>query len=148
MRLFFDEDRGKGVATALRAVGLQTYHVGSTSGRDSPVAKGTLDEIWIPRAGAANWLVVTANKAILTTEHERELWIRHRVGGVFLTTNRLRSVDELALILRKLRWLEAIDLEDRPFAFMLSPNGRTQRASEIPLLHSNDQTGFPIDTGG
>lgn len=144
MRLFFDEDRGKGVAIALNAVGVQTYYVGPTAGQSTPVAKGTFDDVWIPRAGRAGWLVITANKSILTTEHERELWIAHRVGGVFLTTNRLRSVDELALMLRKLKWLESIDLGERPFAYMLSPNGHTERAPEIPILHSSGQSEFPI----
>jgi hypothetical protein len=104
VRLFFDEDRGKGVATALSAVGIDAIHVA----RNMPVHKGTPDDVWIPRAGSNGWLVVSANKAILTTEHERQLWIQNRVGGVFLTTNQIRSIDELRLMLRKLAWLGAL----------------------------------------
>jgi hypothetical protein len=72
VRLFFDEDRGKGVAIALNAVGVATCYVGP----NQPVHKQTDDRDWIPRAGQFGWLVITANKAILTTQHERELWDR------------------------------------------------------------------------
>jgi hypothetical protein len=55
------------------------------------------------------------------------LWTRHRVGGVFLTTGRIRSVDLLRLVLKKLDWLDRIDATERPFAFTLTPRGRTAR---------------------
>src|SRR5690606_38145182 len=130
VRLFFDEDRGKGVASALRSVGVQTYWVGPPP---MPVAKGTEDEIWIPRVGANGWLVITANKAILTTDRQRELWIEYGLGGVFLASNRLRSIDELRLLLRKLAWLEMIDRDEkRPFAYIMTLDGKTRRAPEIP----------------
>jgi hypothetical protein len=136
VRLFFDEDRGKGVAIALNAVGVPTHYVGPKM----PVHKQTPDVIWIPRAGDNRWLVISANKAILTTPHERELWIKHRVGGVFLASNQLRSIDELRLLLRKLEWLELIDRdEQRPFAFILGKDGKARHAPEIPLIGSSGQ---------
>jgi hypothetical protein len=46
---------------------------------------------------------------------------------VFLTTGRIRSIDLLKLVLRKLDWLERADLTERPFAYLLSPAGRTTR---------------------
>jgi hypothetical protein len=129
VRLFFDEDRGKAVAVALNAVHVPTYFVAD---RRMPVRKGTRDEDWIPLAGRLQWLVITANKAILEVEAHRSLWLASQVGGVFLTTNQLRSIDELRLLLRKLRWLETIDQQEkRPFAFMLSPNGRTRKVADI-----------------
>jgi PIN like domain len=130
VRLFFDEDRGKGVAIALHAVGIPAFYVGPKM----PVEKQTPDEVWIPRAGRTGWLVISANKAILQAYAQRELWIEHKVGGVFLTTNRLNKLTELKLLLRKLDWLERIDREEsRPFAFLLSPRGDIKRAPEIPL---------------
>jgi hypothetical protein len=129
VRLFFDEDRGKGVAIALHAVGIPTYYVAP---RRMPVQKGEPDEVWIPKAGRNGWLVISANRAILQAETQRQLWIENEVGGVFLTTNQIRSIDELKLLLRKLPWLEHIDREvTRPFAFLLTPRGITRRASEI-----------------
>jgi hypothetical protein len=123
LRLFFDEDLGRGVAEALSAVHVPADWVGPSR----TIEKGTPDSVWLPVAGKQGWLVISANRAILTTEAERELWARHRVGGVFLTTGRIRSIDLLRLILRKLDWLERIDLAQRPFAYFLSPSGRTSK---------------------
>jgi hypothetical protein len=53
---------------------------------------------------------------------------------VFLSSNQIRSIDELRLMLRKLAWLERIDRDEpRPFAFILMLTGETRRAQEIPL---------------
>ena len=124
MRIFFDEDQGKGVAIALSEVGISTDHVGSKR----RIRKGTRDEEWIPIAGERGWLVISGNKEILTTETQRRLWIAHAVGGVFFTTNQIKAVDKLRLLLRKLAWLEAIDKDEaRPFAFSMTPRGYTRR---------------------
>jgi hypothetical protein len=129
VRLFFDEDQGKGVASALHAVGIQSDYVGPSR----RIRKNTSDEDWIPIIGARGDLVISSNKAILTTESQRDLWIAHRLGGVFFTTNQIRAIDRLKLLLRKLSWLEQIDSEGRPFAWYLSPTGAIRRAPEIPL---------------
>lgn len=122
------------MASALSAVGVDTYWVA----KNMPVHKETPDTVWIPRAGDNGWLVISANKAILTTPHERELWIQHRVGGVFLANNHMKSIDELRLMLRKLTWLERIDREEsRPFAFILRGDGATYRAPEILLISAD-----------
>jgi hypothetical protein len=124
LKLFFDEDLGKAVPEALRLVGVQTDYVGPAR----PIQKGTADEIWIPRCGREGWLVLSANREILRVQQQRQLWISHSVGGVFLTTGQIRAIDLLGLILRKLSWLDAMDrLTGRPFAFSLSARGQTAR---------------------
>ena len=124
MRLFFDEDQGKGVAIALSEVGVPTDHVGSKR----RIRKGTRDEEWIPIAGEQGWLVISGNKEILTTETQRRLWISHGVGGIFFTTNQIKAIDKLRLLLRKHQWLEDIDRDvARPFAFTVTPRGYTRR---------------------
>ncbi|MPZ49680.1 MAG: hypothetical protein GEU75_10365 [Dehalococcoidia bacterium] len=144
MKLFFDEDLGKGVAVALYAVGVDADYVGPSR----RIKKGTLDHDWLPIVGEEGWLVISANKAILQNDVQRDLWIANNVGGVFLTTGRIRSVNLLALILRKLTWLERLAAtERRPFAYMLSPAGQTRRAAEIPLLPELGHQGtlsFPV----
>ena len=45
-------------------------------------------------------------------------------------------------MLRKLTWLEEIDQLRRPFAFMLSTDGRTARAPEIPIVLPGGQSAF------
>ena len=56
-----------------------------------------------------------------------------------MTHNSITAVNLLKLLLRKLGWLQRIDEEPRPFAYMLTPRGETRRASEIPLLGSGGQ---------
>ena len=138
MKLFFDEDTGKGVPTALRAVGIRADYVGNRR----RFRLGTADEIWLPVAGREQWLVVSCNKAILNAEAQREIFIREKVGAVFLTSGQERKIELLKLILRKLEWLERIDEEEtRPFAFEMTIGGKIRRS---PLLPSDDETrGIP-----
>jgi hypothetical protein len=128
VKLFFDEDLGKGVAIALHSVGVTSSYVGARR----MIRKQTPDEEWIPVAGREGWLVITANRGILRNEIQRDLWVQNKVGGVFLTTGQIRSIDLLKLILGKLDWLEALDSDEtRPFAFTLSPSGSTGAAVEL-----------------
>ena len=121
MKLFFDEDTGRGVLDALRAVGISCEYVSSKF----EIAKGTPDELWIPYAGRAGLLVFSCNKAILEAEAQRELWIENRVGGVFLTSGQERKVDVLLLILRRMPWLVEVDEHTpRPFAYTITIHGK------------------------
>ena len=62
---------------------------------------------------------------------------------MFLTTNQMSAINELRLMLRKLAWIEEINQNElRPFAFMMSPDGRTRRAAEIPIVLPGGQTAF------
>ena len=124
MRLFFDEDTGRGVPDALRAVGIVCEYVSS----EFAIAKGTPDEVWIPYAGKKGLLVFSCNKGIMEAEAQRELWIAHKVGGVFLTSGQEKKADVLLLILRRLEWLRDIDEQTpRPFAYTTTIHGRWKR---------------------
>ena len=69
----------------------------------------------------------SCNKAILEAEAQRDLWIREKVGGVFLTTGRERKREVMQLILRKWDWLETIHrYEARPFAYLMTLSGELQ----------------------
>ena len=126
MRLFFDEDTGRGVPDALRAVDIACEYVSSAF----KIALGTPDEIWIPYAGKKGLLVFSCNKGILEAEAQRELWIHHEVGGVFLTSGQEKKADVLLLILRRLEWLRDIDEQTpRPFAYTTTIHGRWKRES-------------------
>lgn len=121
MRLFFDEDTGRGVPEALHAVGIACEYVS----KRFAVGKGTPDELWIPYAGKKGLLVFSCNKEILEAEAQRELWINSDVGGVFLTSGQEKKVDVLLLILRRLAWLREIDEKTpRPFAYVMTIHGR------------------------
>ena len=122
MKLWFDEDIGRGVPDALLAVDVDCEYVSNRY----PIKKGTPDEDWIPYVGTEKLLVVSCNREILRAEAQRNLWIQHEVGGVFLTTGQERKRDVLLLILRRYDWFEQIDAVKRPFAFTTTVNGRWQ----------------------
>lgn len=124
MRFFFDEDTGRGVPDALRAVGIDCEYVS----KRFRIETGTPDEIWIPYAGKKGLLVFSCNKAILDAEAQRQLWVDNEVGGVFLTTGQEKKADVLLLILRRLQWFRDIhEKTPRPFAYTTTIHGRWRR---------------------
>jgi hypothetical protein len=142
VRLFIDEDTGGGIARALRELRVPVSFIGTKGIRGMP--KGTADEIWIPFVGERGWLVFSSNVGILDAEAQRALWVKHNVGGVFLTTGQGNRLDIMALILKKLTWFEEIDATiARPFAFLLPITGRPRRD---PRVLSRGEAA-PIDPG-
>ena len=118
MKLFFDEDVGKGIPEALRLVGVRDVDF---IGKGRRVGKGTRDEDWLPYAGRQGALVFSFNTGILVAEGQRELVISERVGIVFLTSGQELARDVLRLILNQWSWLETIDASTtRPFAYLLT----------------------------
>jgi hypothetical protein len=130
VRLFFDEDTGRGVPDALLAVGIQCEYV---SNKKKWIRKGSSDELWIPYAGKRGLLVFSCNKAILEAEGQRALWIDNKVGGVFLTSGQERKVEVLIFVLRHLEWLGEIDETPRPFAYMVNLRRQWKRESLVAL---------------
>ncbi len=128
MRLFFDEDTGRGVPDALRAVGVQCEYVSNRFAKRGGVPLETPDELWIPYAGRKRLLVFSCNKAILDAEAQRNLLISEKVGAVFLTSGQEKKIDLLLLVLKKLDWLSEIDeATPRPFAYTITIHGNWRR---------------------
>ena len=122
VKLFFDEDMGAGIPTALRSVGIPGI---ACVGPTEAIKPGTPDEDWLPWAGQNGYLVFSCNTGILVAEAQRNILIEERVGAVFLTTGEVRSRDVLKLILNQWEWLEWIDeTEERPFAYLITISGR------------------------
>ena len=120
MILLCDEDVGTGVPRALHLVGYDARAQRDVGWRGFP------DPKWLPLAGEAGWLVFSCNKRMLLVPEERDTIIRKQVGIVFLTNGEENLPRMLWLLLVKWPWLERIDQETpRPFAFFVSPTGRT-----------------------
>jgi hypothetical protein len=136
VKLFFDEDVGKGIPEALRAVGIRDVEY---IGRDPRLPKGTPDESWLPFVGRQGHLVFSFNMGILYAEAQRRLLIDERVGVVFLTTGRSRAVDVFRLILNEWGWPETIDVSTpRPFAYLLTLTGRKTLVNlDDPAIHQH-----------
>jgi hypothetical protein len=46
--------------------------------------EGALDEDWIPKVGSEGGVVLTYDRRIQTARHQKELYIQHGVGIIFL----------------------------------------------------------------
>ena len=134
MRLFFDEDTGRGVPDALRAIGVECEYVSKKFFYKGGIAKQTPDELWIPYAGRKEMLVFSCNKEILRAEAQRKLWIAENVGGVFLTSGQENNIGVLMLVLRRLEWLKEVDRKTRrPFAYMMGISGKWKLDPRVRL---------------
>ena len=132
MKLFFDEDVGRGIPEALRGVGIRDIDY---IGKGRRISKGTPDETWIPYAGREGFLVISFNMGILAAEGQRRLVISERVGIVFVTTGRETARDVLRLILNQWAWLETVDASSpRPFAYLLT---MTAKKASVDLHDPN-----------
>jgi hypothetical protein len=90
LRLLCDEDVGRSIPEALRALELgEVEYIRNLFRRRiraGQFANGVKDEDWIPLAGRGGWLVFSCNRRLLDAQAQRDLWIREKVGGVFLTS--------------------------------------------------------------
>ena len=132
MILLCDEDIGVGVPTALQLVGYETISMAKQGWLGIP------DERWLEQAGRNGWLALSCNKKMLSVPAERETLIREKVGIIFLTSGQEYSARVLRLLLVKWSWLENIDrTAPRPFAWFLSPAGRTSQSYRGLKLQSS-----------
>lgn len=100
MRLFFDENIGRGVPEALRLVGIVDVDYVTHMFRDEFAnGQGVTDEEWIPRIGD-RWLVISKDQGLLRKPAQARLLAVHRVGLICITAPRVKSVDLLAFMLR------------------------------------------------
>ena len=131
MILYFDEDIGKGVPSALFGVNLKTILWKS---KRYGTATKIPDTRWLTDAGREKWLAFSCNTEILNVELERELIEQENLGIVFLTSGQENGADLLRLILNKWKWLESIDAQvERPFVFTIRIDGHTRRVPIAPI---------------
>ena len=132
MKLFFDENTGRGVPEALRLVGVVDVSYVTNMFRDEfDNGQGVADEEWIPRIGD-QWLVISEDQGLLRKPAQLRLLAAHRVGLICVTAPRASSRDLLAFMLRRMTQLEAIDATTpRPFAFKVALRGPF-RPVELP----------------
>ena len=131
MILYFDEDMGKGVPSALFVVNLKTI---LWKAKRYGTATKTPDTRWLTDAGRENWLAFSCNTEILNVEAERDLIAQENVGIVFLTSGQENGADVLRMVLNKWKWLESIDTQVmRPFVYTIRIDGHPRRVPIAPL---------------
>ena len=127
MKIFVDEDTGKGVAQAMSALGMAYVDYVGTGRR---IKKATIDEDWIPYVGRRGFLLLSCNTGILESDAQRELLIRENVGAIFFS-GQATKIELMRLILNRWEWIRTLDeTEPRPFAYILPLRGKARR---IPL---------------
>ena len=143
MRLFFDENIGRGVPEALRLVGIADIdYVTHMFRGELENAQGVTDEEWIPRI-ADHWLVISKDQGLLRKPAQARLLAAHRVGLICITAPRVKSVDLLAFMLRRMAQLEEIDeTVARPFAFRVSMRGPFR---QVPLPDPSQPLAPPLN---
>ncbi len=63
---------------------------------------------------------------------EREAIVLEKVGINYLTSGQENRHNTLLLLLRKWDWIELVDKTvQRPFAYFMSPNGRTENKTQL-----------------
>ena len=133
MKLFCDEDFGKGVPEALRQVsrsrGIYVDYTGRThSARRRAQRLGATDQQWITHVGRGEFLGLSCNTKILENPEEIDTIFREKAGIVFITTGQEDAVDLLLLLLKELDWLlEIHENTPRPFAYTINMSRRKKQ---------------------
>lgn len=126
MKLFFDENIGKGVPQAFHALKVASVEFPGGDQRRNP--RGTQDPDLLRYAGLGRFLFITKDYKILDVEAERRAFVEHSVGGVFLDSEDATKLNMLLVLLKRWEWLNQIDAnEPRPFAFRLTMRNRVSR---------------------
>ncbi|MFH0866762.1 MAG: hypothetical protein V1904_11245 [Bacteroidota bacterium] len=88
LKIFIDENMATQLARALNVI---QEHLNTEEKKAIEVIslkeafnEGILDEEWIPLIGKQNGIVITQDRKIQTTRHQRELYIQNGVGIIFL----------------------------------------------------------------
>ena len=119
MILLCDEDVGSNVPRALSLVGYPVHALYDCG------LSATPDVDWLTIAGQLGLFVFSRNKRMLRVLKERQTIIDENIGIVFLTSGEETPARMLKLLLNIWDKLEFLDnYEPRPFARLLSPNGR------------------------
>jgi len=117
--LLCDEDVGTSVPRALSLVGYPAHALYDCG------LSGTPDVDWLTIAGQLGLFFFSRNKRMLRVPNDRQTIIDENVGIVFLTIGQETPARMLKLLLNIWDKLEFLDnYEPRPFARLLSPNGR------------------------
>ena len=148
MKLFFDENCGKGVPEAMRQVcpsrRISIDYVGRTNKAKKRAQRlGANDEQWITHVGRSGALGISCDKKMLENAEEESVILKEKAGIVFITTGSEDSVKLLLLLLKELDWLRIIHEEvPRPFAFTLNLSRRKKQvlAQSVDLKECKKRT--------
>lgn len=128
MKLFFDESVGTRVPEALRHIAVPCQGIFRPVWPSQPgtIKYGMTDLEWLQIAGAERYLAVSHDAKMLEVPAEREAIRDAGVGLVVINAGQAPRWRILRLLLDRWEWLDRIDREPRPFAYVLSLRGRVR----------------------
>ena len=131
MRFFFDNNLPPRLARALHTMlGPEGFEIVCLRDR---FEEGTADEVWLPRLSSeGNWIIISGDRRILSSRHERQIWIQSGLTTFFLKSAWTRGGTRLLDMSWRLikRWPEIVELArtSRPGSCFLVPlKGRIER---------------------
>ncbi len=132
MRLFFDRDLGTGVPQALKLVSYADVDwLQRRYAHQSDQGQFVSDVEWLELVGNQGLLAISENKRMLDVAHERAAIVEHRVGIIFIDAAKLRAETILLFMLRRKEWLQNVNHEERPFAYLARMRGKPQRVLPV-----------------
>jgi len=134
LKLYFDENFGKGVPTALRLVcttpqtDIHVEYAGRTKkAKKKALQLGAPDPDWITYVGKSNSIGLSFNVKILENPLEREVILKQKAGIIFFAFGNETGLKTLRFLLNRLDWLFEVDKVPRPFAYRLSLSGHKKQ---------------------
>ena len=88
---------------------------------------GVPDEEWIPKVGKNKGVVITQDKRIQTTRHQKELYMKYGVGIFFFSTPKkgLPYWESVKRIINKWEEIKSLSAKtEKPFAFRTTASNR------------------------
>lgn len=96
------------------------------------VARGALDDEWLPIVGQQRLVVITRDQRIRYRPAEKQAWVSYRVRGFVLTGKRSQStVDSLRILNRHWRRIEAVVTDEPDGPWMRAVTEDQVRAIEL-----------------
>jgi PIN like domain len=109
------------VADALRQLGLTVIR------HDDRFRQGTPDEEWLPKMGAAGWILLTKDDRIRSKSREREILLSAGVRAFVLSSANLTGDQMAAPFVNAARRMQRVVLgEGRAFIASVSSAGRVK----------------------
>jgi hypothetical protein len=112
----------KSVVEGLRTAGLNIV------AHDDIFAQGTADEVWLTRAGAEGWVVLTRDTRIRHRPNELAAFLNAGVRGFVLTAKALTGTEEAAAFVRaSSRMSKMVRKEQAPFLAAVTRAGEVSK---------------------
>jgi PIN like domain len=122
--IYLDENLPPQITDALNILESKTGDGFVVISMDKAFGRGAADEVWIPRIGAEQGVVITQDMRIYRNKAQRSLYEKHGVGIVFLPhpskKQRYRYWELVEQIVKHWQEIRTKCSDQRPFSFEIA----------------------------